>query len=142
MALSANTERVTRGERRLKSFPVAADAVIYQGALVMVNSSGYLITAAAAAGNRYVGVATENIDATGLSAGDLWCVVEYDQIVYIPNSSADQSWVGTQVYATADDTISQTATDNTVMGIVVEYDETGVTSGKGEGVWVDTRRKQ
>ncbi|WP_027185685.1 hypothetical protein, partial [Desulfovibrio inopinatus] len=52
-------------------FPVAADTVIYMGSMVAVNSSGYAVPAADAAGLTVVGVAFARADNTGGAAGDV-----------------------------------------------------------------------
>ena len=60
----------------LFSYPVLANAIIHQGAIVVVNSSGYAKPAAAATGLVAVGIARESVDATGLSSGDISVEVE------------------------------------------------------------------
>uniref|UniRef100_UPI0004884C8A hypothetical protein n=1 Tax=Desulfovibrio inopinatus TaxID=102109 RepID=UPI0004884C8A len=53
------------------AFPVAADTVIYMGSMVAVNSSGYAVPAADAAGLIVAGVASAQADNTGGAAGDV-----------------------------------------------------------------------
>lgn len=60
----------------LFSYPVLADAVIHQGAIVVVNSSGYAKPAVTGTGLVAVGIARESVDATGLSSGDISIEIE------------------------------------------------------------------
>lgn len=71
-ALAANrATEFLQTERIWRTFPVAADAVIYAGALVAINTSGYLVRASADTTLRVVGIACTEKDATDLANGDL-----------------------------------------------------------------------
>lgn len=70
----------------LFSYPVLADAIIHQGAIVVLNSSGYAKPAVTGTGLIAVGVARESVDATGLSSGDVRVEVE-EMIADMANSA-------------------------------------------------------
>jgi len=59
----------------LLAIPVAGSATIYAGSLVCTNSSGYAVPAADTAGYVFEGVATEQVDNSSGSDGDLSVVV-------------------------------------------------------------------
>ena len=142
MALTVEYEVMTQGERRKRECLVAASTAILKGGLVAWNATGYLVAAADTANFDYAGIATESAANGSGGDGDLSCMVEYNQIVYIANSSATQAWVGKPIYATADDTVGLVGANISQMGRCVSYDATGATTdGKGEGVYIDTSQK-
>ena len=60
MALSADAQ-VDRKDAGLQSVPVEAATQIYKGAMVCLNTSGYLVAGADTDGYRFGGVAYENV---------------------------------------------------------------------------------
>lgn len=63
--MTATTEGRNTGTRldsALVVYPVAASTSIYNGTLVCINSSGYLVNASDTAGLKFVGVAQEDVD--------------------------------------------------------------------------------
>lgn len=88
-ALSANrsTEFLEHG-RVWRTFGVAADAVIYAGALVAVNTDGYLEPASADTTLKIVGIACTEKDATDLADGDIEVEVDANVCLLVNGSSS------------------------------------------------------
>lgn len=107
----------------LYSFPVKADAVIYQGAIVCVDSTGYAVPAATATGLLAVGFARESQDATGLTSGAVRIEVE-EAIVGMKSAGGGDAItfaeIGEIVYLVDDQTVAKTSAGGTrsVAGIV------------------------
>lgn len=127
-ALTANrsTEFLEHG-RIWRTFDVAADAVIFAGAIVGVNTDGYLVPASAISTLKIVGIACTEQDATDLAAGALevevdaniallvngsssitandvesLCYAGDDQTVYLSNGGTSQVTRGDFVFSTTD----------------------------------------
>lgn len=121
--------------------PVAANKVIYQGALVCLNSSGYLEPMTAATGKIAAGVAMLNpnedsLDTTGLSNGDKHCRVRQGVFGFV-NSGTDpvaQADVGKYCWGVDDQTIAKSSNSSarSKVGVIVEY----IATGPGAGVYV------
>lgn len=79
MPLSAPKERCVACEPCCPALPVAADAVIYDGAILMVNAGGFVLPAddATGAGLSIAGIAFCNVDNTGGADGDQRIVVQH-----------------------------------------------------------------
>lgn len=58
-------------EARLVSLPVLAGANIFNGALLMMTSAGFVDAATPTASSFFAGIATEDVDNTGGANGDL-----------------------------------------------------------------------
>jgi len=98
----------------LLAIPVAAGEEIFAGSLVCSSGAGYAVPAADTAGLKFEGVATENVDNSGGSDGDLSVVVRRRGRYRFGSSSAlDQSALGAKVYAVDDQTVSADAEDVT-----------------------------
>lgn len=72
------------------SIPVAADAVISKGDLVVLNSSGYLAVGSEAATLTAVGRAAQDVDNTGGANGALSCTVERGVFPFANSASTDE----------------------------------------------------
>lgn len=111
-ALSANrpTEFLEIGGRRWRTFPVAADAIIWAGALVAINTSGYLVPASAAS-QKVVGIACTEINTTGLANGAEEMEVDHG-VALLENSTAGEALTAANVedtcYAADDQTVAKT----------------------------------
>lgn len=138
MALSANRTVQFKlptspvGFRR--EYQVAAAVHIYQGAHVGLGADGYLkpLVAVAVAttltgGDRYVGIADEDVDNSSGSAGDETCIVlvagAYEHAV----SGLAITDVGCPVYCSADGTLTKVSLGNAFAGWVENF----VSSGNG-----------
>jgi hypothetical protein len=129
MALTAdrNTPRL---EGDFKSLLMSASK-IFAGAIVMRNATGYATKGATALALHGVGIAQEQVDNSGGSAGDLSIKVRQG-VFRVANSAAADAIVdddiGKLCYAVDDATVAKTNGSNTrsVAGIVAGVDDLGV----------------
>lgn len=123
-ALSAarNTPQMT-GEPISLSIPLAANAKVFEGGLVMVdNTSGYgKAGASGATTNISVGVAKKSVDNTGGSNGAATADVLCEEAFLLDCSGFTQTALGRAVYFTDDHTVTLTATTNSMVGTVVQF---------------------
>lgn len=121
-AATANLNTASK-EADLMSYPVAGSTHIYQGTMVCLNSSGYLVPAADTSGyTNCVGVAYEEVNNTG-SNGDLRCRVQAGRRFLLAATSITQAMVGTQMYVVDDQTVDDVAgvSNGIRAGILTEY---------------------
>lgn len=132
MALSASRDTLTRFIRNKVSIPLKANAKVYKGGLVAVDSSGYGIDGAASTTLQLVLLATADADNTGGSNGAI-SVDCYECDAYLANSATsacDATCLGVNVYLEDDQTVAKT---NETSTLSVAGRCTGFDSG---GVWV------
>ena len=109
----------------LEEYPVVAGDVIYQGAAVGENGSGY--ARPLVAGDRFLGFAEAQADNSDGSAGDIRVTVKTRGRAQLPISAlAITANDRPAVYASDDDTFTLTATANSLIGYVSRWVETGV----------------
>ena len=92
------------------SYPVLADAVIHQGAIVVLTAAGYAKPAVTGTGLIAVGIARESVDATGLSSGDISIEIE-EMIAECQNSAGDEitiADIGKVCFLADDQTVAKT----------------------------------
>ncbi len=132
MALSADRKTRTKagGAARRGVRGVAADAVIYMGALIAKNAAGFLVAASDIAAITIVGVSEQNVDNDGGSNGDLTCAyvtaieAEFDNA----GGAILVASLGKSCYV-ADDksvTTAAVAANDVLVGIVQEFSTTKV----------------
>lgn len=127
MALSADTSRITRGDNacRLGSYPGTNANVFYKGAYAFLdNSTGLVVEAADTANFNWLGMVREKVTADGAQGDSEVKVMEGGfTLVKVNVTGVDNiNDVGDLVYATADDTLTLTATTNTkAIGYVSRY---------------------
>ncbi len=121
VALSAKSVRASRRLGKMVSYS-AGVGTIYAGALVMIDTNGFALPAAASAGNNgCVGVAIATVDNSGGSAGDLKVTVQEGEFLLAASTIA-QANVGELAYAEDDNTVDETqATNEPVAGVFVEF---------------------
>lgn len=108
-------------EGLIVAYPVKANARIWKGALVCVDSTGYLVPASDTANLRFVGVAFESVDNTGGANGAKRCrVVKRGTFIYNRIGSFTQADIGTTARAVTDNEVAKTSTNNIIVGTVVE----------------------
>ena len=113
-AAAANLDTPEKGDspiaRKLPPMPVAASTTIYQGTLVALNLTGYLVPASADPTLRVLGRAEEYVDNSAGSAGAKTCKVKRG-IFGFANSGTTGAVVdldvGRLVYAVDDSTVSR-----------------------------------
>jgi hypothetical protein len=132
MALAADRNTPMK-DAELVSVPVAANAVIYAGALVAANASGYAAPGSTATTLTYLGRSEEKVDNTGGSNGAKSALVRRGKAFKWKNSSSDavtQADLGKTCYIVDDETVAKTngTSSRSAAGIVL-----GV---EADGVWV------
>lgn len=100
-ALTDETNVQHKEHANIETFPVVGSDVIYRGALVMLNASGYAAPATPTAGSRFLGIATETVDNSSGSNGDLNIEVFVSGRHQIPVTTAVTD-VGDKIYAETD----------------------------------------
>jgi hypothetical protein len=109
----------------IEEYPVIAADIIYEGAAVGENASGY--SRPLAAGDVFQGFAIENCDNAAGSAGDKTVKVRTRGRVVLPIASiAITANDRPAVYASDDDTFTLTASTNSLIGYVSRWVSTGV----------------
>lgn len=100
----------------LFSYGVKADAVIHKGAILVLDSSGYVKPGVTGTGLLCVGYARESVDATGLASGALKVLVQ-EGIVGMANSAGGDeitfTELGELVYLVDDQTVAKTSAGGT-----------------------------
>ena len=129
MALSKPRDTIERG-RDLLVIPVAATAVIYQGALVAVSATGYATPGAVATTLKAAGRAEETIDNSTGAAGALSVTVKRG-VFKFKNDGTDPVVTANLLgdcYIVDDETVAATNGTNTrsKAGKVLEIESTGV----------------
>lgn len=127
MALTADKARNVRGTPIGVPHPVATATTIYAGALVCVNSGGYLVPAANDTSFECVGVASESVVNAGAN-GAKTCNVEWMQVEQFASSGITITGVGKSCYVLDDATVASdaVASKNVHVGTVVRLVSTNV----------------
>lgn len=110
-------------EGEYHDFPVIASDIIYQGAAVGDNASGY--ARPLVAGDPFRGFAQEKVDNSAGSAGAKYVRVKKMGEILLPISALAITDVGKDVYASDDDTFTLTQSTNTRIGYVSAWVSTG-----------------
>lgn len=122
-ALSANAKLLSKGEDQLRAFAVKAAAKVYQGAIVGIEAASGFARAATAGGTPDIrcGIARALADNTGGANGaiDVECYTRGEFL--LTGSGFAQTDVGAVVYASADDTITKTSTNNVLLGRITRF---------------------
>jgi hypothetical protein len=109
----------------IESYPVIASDIIYEGAAVGENASGYARPLAAA--DPFLGFAIATVDNSSGAAGDLRVEVRQRGKVQLAIASiAITANDRPAVYASDDDTFTLTATSNSLIGYVSRWVSAGV----------------
>ena len=119
-ALAAARYTKSKNLGAIKRYPCGVD-IIYAGGIVMINSAGYAMPAAAASANAgCVGVATETVDNSGGAAGDEYVKVQEGWFLFAATTIAQTS-VNLPVFAEDDQTVDETQGANEpIAGILRE----------------------
>lgn len=127
-------ERDTQARRgEVLAYPLAADAVCYQGGLGVLNA-GYAVPGSVATGLIAVGRFDETIDNTGNAAGANTILIRQGDFKWANSASADlieRDDIGKDCYIVDDQTVALTNGSSTRSraGIILDVDSDG-------GVWV------
>lgn len=122
--LTQNTQRSYQmGDA--EEYPVIAADIIYQGAAVGENASGY--ARPLQAGDRFLGFAEAKADNAAGAAGDVNVIVKTRGRIQLPIAAlAITANDRPAVYASDDDTFTLTPTSNSLIGYVSRWDSAGV----------------
>jgi hypothetical protein len=125
-ALSAARQTSSKNTGAIKRYLMKASTTIYAGGLVMIDSAGKALPAAASASNHgCVGIALET--KTSAASGSYYMTVQEGWFL-LAGATLEQEDVGLPVYAADDQTVDETAASNLpVAGVLMEY--VGASSG-------------
>jgi hypothetical protein len=130
--LTRERPETSEREGRLLVVPVAANAVIYNGALVVANAAGFATPASSAANLTALGRAEQSVNNTGGVAGALTIQVKRG-VFKFDNDPADlvtQAELGKKVFCKDDQTVKKTGGAG--------FSEAGkVLSVDTDGVWIE-----
>lgn len=118
MALTADVEYEVFGHTNLLEIEAGAADTLYKGALVNIGTDGYLKVAADVANEIPIGVVVEQHIADGSAHEKV--KVETGRI-WVAHSGAAQTDVGAFFYATADDTLADSASNVGPAGLCVGW---------------------
>jgi hypothetical protein len=136
MALSANRNTPHKWTSLLGVFKVKGSTHIFNGALVAVDSGGYLVPAGATSGHKAIGRADQEVNNTGADGAATCRVLQ--GVFKWDNSSGSaetQALVGAACYVEDDHTVGLSESNSIIAGIVIEIDADG-------GIWVKTESSQ
>ena len=121
MAALTDSINVEEKDGVLVDSPVVASDIIYRGAMVMHNTAGFLAPAATGAGSIFAGISEEEVDNSGGAAGDERCKHKITGRYLLTGSGFVQGDVGEIVYASDDQTITKTSTNNPLVGKIDDF---------------------
>ena len=114
MASLTDNKEVLEKHRRLLENPVAAAVVIFKGAIVMSNATGFLAPAEALLNAKMAGIAYEKVDNANGAAGDVDCKLLREGLFELSGAGFTQADIGKEVYASDDQTVSITQGTNEI----------------------------
>ncbi|HEX5500898.1 MAG TPA: hypothetical protein VFX03_16795 [Thermomicrobiales bacterium] len=129
-ALSAD-RNTPRAEGGIKSLAVGAAKLIYAGALVMRNATGFAVPGAVATTLIGVGRADERVDNSAGADGDLSVRVRTGVFRFANSAAADAitaADIGKPCYAVDDQTVAKTdgTATRSIAGFIFDVDDSGV----------------
>lgn len=119
-ALTANHD-AERKDGILVAYRVAANTIIYKGAMVCLTGFGRAIPAADQPGLKFVGFAYERGDNLQGEDGDVWVRVWKDGSFRVGFASPDVAYLGLTAYVLDDNRISLTSENGVCAGTIVEF---------------------
>jgi hypothetical protein len=128
-ALAADKTSQADKEGKVRRYPVEDNVLIYKGALINIDTSGYIRPARDQASEICIGIAEEHADNTSTgplgsshTAGGIFCRVRSGRtFLAMVTSGATQATVGATVYVTDSGTVSTSSTNGVVVGICCGY---------------------
>lgn len=129
-ALAADRATPSR-DGKLLNLPQAASSLIYAGALVCVNSSGYAVKGATSTTLKAAGVALKRSDNSAGTDGALTVPVQRGAWQFGNSASSDQitlADIGSTAYIVDDQTVAKTNGSSTrsAAGKIIDVDAAGV----------------
>ena len=130
MALSADRNTPILGSGglpKITSYPVYQSTTIYEGALVQINNTGYLVEATTTSTNITVGIASVHVDNSTGASGDKNCSVIQGVGRFANGNSITKASVGQLCYVVDDQTVTTSAAGSPpVAGTIYAVDSSGV----------------
>jgi hypothetical protein len=124
-ALTADLGLEISGEIEETEFhPVKGSVLIYEGAMVAVDATGFIVPAANVAGLRVIGVALHQVATTGLADGVRSLQVGTGKIVRA-HAGITQAMTGKRVYVADDQTVTATVGNAVIAGIFRKFEPSG-----------------
>lgn len=121
-ALNTDINRVFETPTDTNAIPVKAGAKIYEGALVGKTETGY--GRPLQAGDTAIGFAKDYTDNTNGADGEKNCEVKAKGKVSLFISGITLADVGSNIYATDDNTFTLTETNNSLVGKLIRFERT------------------
>jgi hypothetical protein len=118
MALSADRRLETLTPVEVAKVKAGAADTLYQGALVNIGTDGYLKVAADVASEVCLGICKKQHVADGSSHDEVEVITSP---VWVPHTGAAQTDVGALFYATADDTLADSASNVKAAGLCIDW---------------------
>jgi hypothetical protein len=116
----------------ISELPVAASTTIYAGGFVGIIATGYVQPLVAVAvgttltgGDRFIGIAAEEVDNSSGSAGDKTCRIWSSGEFYTAVSGLAITDVGAPVFASDDNVVTKVALGNAFVGFVTRFTASG-----------------
>lgn len=107
--------------------PVAANAVIYQGALVALNAAGFAVPGAEATGLKADGRAETHVNNDGGANGDHHVIVRKGVFAWDQAGTAiTRVNIGATAYIEDDHTVTLATAGRSAAGEIVDVDDNGV----------------
>lgn len=133
MALSAPFNSPQMGNSvipGLMSYPVLTGVTIYEGAIVVINASGYAKPGVSEASDKTVGRALATIASGAAASGTFQVPVAQGVFKFLVNGTAVTiADIGVTVYVYDDQTVTKTSTGASIAGVIYGVDADG-------GAWV------
>lgn len=134
MALTKERQETDERVASMREPGVAANAVIWAGALVVLNASGYAAPGSTATTLTAIGRAEQSVDNTGGANGDKSVRVKRGCFRFGNSAAADEitaADIGNDAYIVDDETVAKTdgGTTRSVAGKIFDVD--------ADGVWVE-----
>lgn len=117
-----------------RALPAAANAIIFEGAMVQINNAGNAVKASATVANVTIGVALETVDNTGGANGAVSVKTRRGTYRFANSAAGDliaRTEIGKTVYVVDDQTVAKTDATGTrpAAGRCFDVD--------AQGVWVE-----
>ena len=143
MALTSGRNTTEVAKSRLLILPVAAGRVIYEGALVAINASGYAQPAEKAADLVAAGRAEERVDNSGGGDGDKQIMIRRGVFVWENSATAANQVKETDClkacYIEDDCTVTMASAGSSPAGVVIGVSDEGVEVETGRANLTNTQ---
>ncbi len=123
MALSANAIVESRGEGGIVALGLKTATTMFRGAIAGIEAAtGFLRPATATATpDRRGGIVREGLASGSAASGSVLCEVYTEGEFLLTGSGFAQTDVGLAVYASDDNTITKTSTNNMLLGTITRF---------------------